>query len=69
MTISRYHGDIVFTCDECESEELDSNTKDFEEAIEVLKMNSWIYLKEDDEWKHVCPDCAGDVEDPIEIVD
>lgn len=62
MSVERYKGDIVFTCDECNSEELDSNTKDFSEALEVLKMNGWTYLQEGGEWKHICPDCNPDGE-------
>lgn len=62
MSIERYKGDIQFICDECEESELDSNTSDFQEALEVLKMNSWTYLNIDGEWVHICPNCNPDDE-------
>ena len=67
MTVERYRGDIFFVCDEC-GDELDAYTSDFNEALEVLKMNGWEYVRgQDGEYEHYCPTCGDD--DVIEILD
>lgn len=55
--MTRIHGKIVFECDEC-GDDLETEKKDFDEALEVLRGEDWIARKVDDEWVHYCPSCA-----------
>lgn len=67
MSIERYHGDISFICDDC-GDALDAYTNDFTEAIEVLKMNSWTFIRQKNgDYEHYCPDCSED--DSTELID
>jgi hypothetical protein len=56
MTLERQHGKIVFVCDRC-SDELDTETDDFDEARQTLVHDGWVTRKEGSEWHHYCPDC------------
>lgn len=56
--IDRQHGGlIVVECDACD-EVLDTDTKDFDEAREVMKREEWKARKIADVWLHGCPRCG-----------
>lgn len=46
-------------CDVC-GDILETDTKDFYEAIQIAKREDWLIRKIDNEWTHTCPDCAED---------
>jgi hypothetical protein len=48
---------IVFHCDGC-SEVADTGTDDFDEALEMAKLEGFTMKKEDDEWQHWCAICS-----------
>lgn len=50
---------IVFECDDC-GEELNTETEDWNEAIEQMRTEEWRAVKSYDEWEHYCPDCKAD---------
>lgn len=57
MAIERQYGKVIFICDEC-SDEFDTDTKNFDEALQILKdEDEWLITKEGEEWIHICPDC------------
>jgi predicted RNA-binding Zn-ribbon protein involved in translation (DUF1610 family) len=55
--LDRQRGNIVFECDVC-GETLDSDTRDFGEAIRALKNESWKARKIGVDWVHACPGCG-----------
>ena len=55
--LDRQHGNIVFECDVC-GETLDSDTRDFNEALRILKNESWSARKIGVDWCHSCSDCG-----------
>lgn len=58
MSIDRQYGKVVFTCDECD-DTLETDMRDFGEALRAVKDAGWFAHRDDDdmEWVHVCPDC------------
>jgi hypothetical protein len=57
MTMERdNYNKIQFVCDECGEVE-QTWTKDFDEALEVVKQMQWIARRDDDGWQHFCGDC------------
>ena len=60
--IDRRYGKIVFICDECEAEEFETSSSDFQEALEEFKSDSegseWVIMNDDGEWRHICSACA-----------
>lgn len=56
--IDRQNGGVIFVeCDSCD-EVLDTETKDFDEARNVMKREGWKVRKIADEWLHGCPKCG-----------
>lgn len=47
---------IVFICDEC-GEELETETSNFQHALETLRANGWRNVKGKNSWEHYCPEC------------
>lgn len=53
--IDRQNGGIIMVeCDSCDAV-LDTETKDFEEARNVMKREEWRVRKIANEWLHGCP--------------
>lgn len=48
--------EIVFECDDCGTE-LDTQTRDFDEARTALREADWRTSKDGDKWVHHCPEC------------
>lgn len=46
--MTKIHEEFVFICDGCE-DELETNTKNFDEARTTLKDNNWVTAKIDEE--------------------
>lgn len=57
MTVEREYGNIVFICDEC-GDDLNTGTKDWEEAKEIAGDEGWVPIPDGNTWIHCCPDCA-----------
>lgn len=56
--IDRQNGGIIYVeCDSC-PEVLDTGTKDFNEARDVMKREEWKVRKIANEWLHGCPKCG-----------
>jgi hypothetical protein len=56
--IDRQNGGIIYVeCDSCD-EVLDTETKDFEEARNVMRREGWKVRKIAEEWLHGCPNCG-----------
>ena len=56
--IDRQNGGIIHVeCDSC-PEVLDTETKDFNEARDVMKREDWKVRKIANEWLHGCPKCG-----------
>ena len=56
MTVHRSYNEIEFHCDGCH-EVFESQTKDFEEAVELLQEADWATRKTGKDFLHICPDC------------
>lgn len=56
--MDRQRGDVIFECDGC-GEVLDSETGNFEAAVNLLRRSGWKFFKEGDVWIHRCPDCKA----------
>lgn len=52
----RQKGSIFFSCDGC-CEVLDTDTKEFDEALERLRSEEWKSRRNGKEWSHYCPGC------------
>lgn len=49
-------GMIAFICDEC-GEELETDTSNFQHAMQTLRASKWRNVKNENGWEHYCPDC------------
>jgi hypothetical protein len=58
MTLHRIHNEIHFECDDCH-EELNTETSDFRDSIQVLREDGWTAFPIGDDWHHRCPDCRS----------
>ena len=52
-----YGGPINVHCDTC-PEAVETGTRDFAEALTLIKDDGWRVRRIGDEWVHFCPDCA-----------
>lgn len=53
------YGKVVFECYTCDAT-LETDTKDFVEALTILRENEWGKKKNrKNKWRHFCPDCWG----------
>ncbi len=50
--------ELVAECDHCGHEEHGETADSYGEFLKLLKQDGWTFHKEDDEWQHVCPQCA-----------
>lgn len=57
--LTRIYGEIVFQCDCCDKT-LDTDTKDFDEALSKMRSEEWKCRKSGKDWLHYCPDCNGE---------
>lgn len=56
--IDRQNGGVIYIeCDICD-EVLDTETKEFDEARNVMRREGWKVRKIVDEWIHGCPKCG-----------
>jgi len=58
LTVSREQGFIYFECDAkggC-PEVCETQTKSFEEALDIMTTEGWSIIKDGNVWKHFCPD-------------
>jgi hypothetical protein len=62
MTIDRQHGYIHIICDGdgC-SETLDTETRDWLDAQQVMRREGWRSSKATNEWKNYCLSCATEI--------
>jgi Fe2+ or Zn2+ uptake regulation protein len=56
MTIHRERHGILFECDGC-SNTLDTETKEWERAKQLLDTEKWKAEKVGTDWLHLCPSC------------
>ena len=56
--MTRIHGQVHFECDDC-GDVLDTESKDFDSAVLILKNENWSSEKIGDVWRHCCPLCGG----------
>lgn len=54
--ITRIYGKIVFECDSC-GDTLETETKEFDEALAQLRRENWKAAKFGDVWQHLCNEC------------
>lgn len=54
--LTRIHGKISFECDDC-SDILETETRDFNDAMEKLREEEWRSQKRGQDWSHYCPMC------------
>lgn len=54
--IDRQHGKVVFECDSC-GEALQTDERDFAEALSMAKHEGWKMRKVGADWVHACPNC------------
>lgn len=54
--LTRIHGKISFECDGC-ADVLDTDTRDFDEAMGALRAEEWRSQKHGQDWSHYCPMC------------
>ncbi len=54
--LTRIHGKISFECDGC-AEVLDTDTKDFDDAMGQLRGEMWVSRKKGNDWSHYCSNC------------
>jgi DNA-directed RNA polymerase subunit M/transcription elongation factor TFIIS len=58
MSVERDESNFVmFVCDECGST-LETDERDFYDAVVEKKHEGWRSVKRDDEWEDRCPDCG-----------
>ena len=57
--LDRQHGTIVFECDSC-NEVLETETRNFDGALAILKRKDWKAQKIGELWIHACHNCEID---------
>lgn len=60
--IGTSYGHVTFTCDECESDEIDTEETDARSAVQTARQNGWSVVRGDDGVVHLCPRCTTDLE-------
>lgn len=55
--LDKQYGKFVVECDSC-GETLQTDTKDFDEAREAMRLASWKVRKIGRDWIHGCPECG-----------
>lgn len=56
MTVYREHGVVCFECDTCATV-LDTNTDEWDQALDCLHGEGWYTKRKDREWLHTCDAC------------
>lgn len=54
--LDRQYGKIIWICDGC-ADELETDTRDFDEARTALREERWVARQEDGVWVHHCRNC------------
>lgn len=58
MTIQRSYGEVEFHCDGAHCHEvLETETRDFQSALEAFKVSDWTTRKVGSDFPHICPIC------------
>lgn len=68
MSLERFTGTFVVTCDFCLVGELDTEEDEFLVAVKAMQAQGWLVFKDKGEWCHKCPGCQGASEDDFEDV-
>lgn len=55
--LDRQHGRLVFECDAC-GQTLDTETREFNEALRMMRDASWRAQQVGGDWVHTCAGCA-----------
>jgi hypothetical protein len=55
--LTHIHGRHVFECDAC-GETLETETKDFSEALRIMRSAEWRARQVGSDWVHTCFGCA-----------
>lgn len=55
--LTRIHGKYVFECDAC-GDTLETETKDFNEALRIMRDANWRAQQVGSDWVHSCFGCA-----------
>ena len=56
--LDRQKGDICFECDGC-AEILDTQTSNFDAALNRMRREGWKAMKTGEDWFHYCQRCKG----------
>lgn len=56
--LDRQHNNLIFECDSC-SEVLETETRDFSEALRLMRNAGWRAAKIGVDWVHTCAQCAS----------
>lgn len=58
MTLQRHDGEVSFSCDVCDTaiDADDAGVDTFDELVEALKDDGWVFRQVDGQWVHFCPD-------------
>lgn len=54
--LTRIYGKFVYECDAC-GDTLETDTKDFGEAREAMRLADWRVLQVSTDWVHTCAGC------------
>lgn len=57
---NRPFDDFNVTCDDCGEEENFDTDGNFKMLLADLKSHGWMITKENDQWRHYCPNCTHD---------
>lgn len=55
--MDRQHGNFIFECDACGAT-LDTDTRDFNEALGIMRRANWRASPIGKDWVHTCDGCA-----------
>lgn len=55
--IDRQHGEIIFSCDDCD-DTMETGEDDFHVALAIVKREGWTVRQVSGEWLHRCPSCV-----------
>ena len=59
MCIRKESDEFVCDCDECGQPYYGGAIDDFNAFIKELKRDHWSIVKDDEGWRHTCPDCTN----------
>lgn len=59
--LTKIHGHHQFECDAC-SDTLATNTRDFAEALRIMRASDWRARQIGQDWVHTCFGCADEAD-------